>query len=91
MPLTSVGNIYITSNPEFIGKFPVRQELTVLPADVVDVHEQIIITDDDQIYDAKQPQFTANRVIGFSVKETIGIGIINTKGVAAGKKSVVKE
>lgn len=61
--------IYIADEPEYFGVMPVKQEINVLPSD----DDIIVITSRDKI---KQ-----NRVIGFNVKETIGIGVINPRGL----------
>lgn len=58
--------------------FPIRTEIEVLSADEpkkIHVHSKIIINSKGRILVKK------NRIIGWSVKETIGIGIINPKGI----------
>lgn len=50
--------IYACEDPEFIGVFPVRTEIEVLPAD-----------------DSRQMK------IGWSAYETIGLSIINPRGL----------
>lgn len=61
-----------------IMNFPIRTEIEVLSADEpkkIHVHSKIIINSKGRILVKK------NRIIGWSVKETIGIGIINPKGI----------
>lgn len=84
MPLKTYPNIiYGVSDPEFVGKIPVRTEIEVLSADESknDIHDQVVITDSDEIL-KKGP-------IGFRVFERIGVAVINPRGVTAGKKSVI--
>lgn len=59
------GTVYASSDPEFVGVMPVRQDIEVLPAD-----------------EPKQLK------LGWVVSEIIGIGILNARGVSAGRKSV---
>lgn len=49
--------IFSFSSPEFMGKFPLKTELTVIPAD------------------------KTSRSIGFTVKESIGVGVFNPRGM----------
>lgn len=51
------GNIHVVSEPEYVGAFPVRTELTVMPAD-----------------EQREP-------LGWRMRETIGIGMINPRGL----------
>jgi hypothetical protein len=60
------GTAYAAADPEFVGVMPIREDITVLPAD-----------------EPKQLK------LGWVVSEIIGIGIVNPRGVAAGRKSVV--
>jgi hypothetical protein len=55
--------IYKSGDIEFVGKIPVKQEITVLDAD--------------------EPK---NKLIGWTCYETIGIGIVNARGI--GKFSI---
>lgn len=81
MPLNYWGD-----DPEFIGSMPIKQEIEVLPADdfSVDIHDQVIISSDNRT--GRNPR---QLVLGWKVTETIGVGVVNTRGVAAGKKSTV--
>ena len=67
-------------------RMPMRRDITVLPADPIiraDFQNKIIIT---------SKGVTRKRwdgLIGWTVKETIGIAVVNTKGVSKGRKSVI--
>lgn len=72
-------------------KFPIRQDIEVLPADEpkgtdVFVHDRIIITSKGKIEEL--PSFIPFR-LGWTVKETIGIAVVNTSGVSAARKSII--
>lgn len=67
--------------------FPIRQEIEVLPADeprTIKFDEHIIITSKNKTLRAN-PNF----VLGWTVKESIGVAVVNTRGVSKGRKSVV--
>lgn len=67
---------------------PIRQELIILPADPgmvhLSAHRHLVITSDGKLRIKK-----STGKIGFTVKETIGIAIVNPRGVAKGKKSII--
>lgn len=66
--------------------FPIRTDIEVIPADEqAGVDEQVIITSKGKV------QTNPNRplVLGWKVKETIGVDVVNPRGVARGRKSVV--
>lgn len=72
-------------------QFPIRTEIEVLPADKpmmieLTIHERIVINSKGQI-----EELPASRPfkLGWIVKETIGIAVVNARGVAQGRKSVV--
>ncbi len=83
------GEIY-SGDPEFVGVMPVRQDIEILPADEprgnIDVYDQITISSNNKTGKNRGGKL----ILGWTVKETIGIGVVNTKGVASGRKSVVK-
>lgn len=54
------GTVYGLAEPEFVGVFPVRQDIEVLPAD--------------------EPRKLS---LGWVVNEIVGVGIVNTRGVAS--------
>jgi hypothetical protein len=58
--IVPVGTIYGLAEPEFVGVFPVRQDIEVLPAD-----------------EPKQLK------LGWVVNEIVGVGVVNTRGVAS--------
>ena len=66
-------------------KFPIRQEIEILPADPVKTARDSIIIDSDGNIGVDRRRLN----LGWTVTETIGIAIVNPRGVAAGKKSVV--
>lgn len=71
--------------------FPIRQDITVLPADDSDEdkefdHDAITITSRGELGEKTRPR---NLKLGWSVYETIGVAIVNPRGCAAGKKSVI--
>jgi hypothetical protein len=89
MPLNP-GEIYSVGDPEFIGNIPIRQEIEVLPADEpkeikIEMHGWIIVDDHDEMK-IKTP---GPIKLGWIVHESIGIGVVNTRGVSAARKSVV--
>lgn len=60
----------------------VRQEIEVLPADpITHWQDRIIRTPRNTIRDKNK--------LGFTVRETIGVAVVNPRGVARGKKSVI--
>ncbi len=67
---------------------PIRQELVVLPANPgvvhLGAHRRLVITSDGKL---RVKRNTGK--IGFTVKETIGIAVINTRGISKGNKSVI--
>lgn len=60
------GTVYACADAEFVGVMPIREGISVIPAD-----------------EPKQLK------LGWVVSEEIGIAIVNPRGVAAGRKSVV--
>lgn len=56
--IVPVGTVYVCSAAEFLGVFPIRIDLTVLPADV-----------------------PADRKVGWSIFEQVGVGVHNPNGV----------
>lgn len=83
MPLKTYPNVICgSSDPEFVGKYPIRTEIEVLAADPPpEIHDQVVITDNDEVF-KKGP-------LGFKVFERIGVAVINPRGVTAGRKSVI--
>lgn len=64
---------------------PIHQDIEILPADEpiqIDVYDHIIITSKGKITKRR-------RGIGWTVKETIGIAIVNPRGVLRGSKSTI--
>lgn len=81
-------NVFIDGYQEFVGTFPIRQELTILPADDPkgDGHSKlhrVIITARGKSM-VRQP-FR----LGWTVSEKIGVGIINPRALKGLKKSVI--
>jgi hypothetical protein len=69
---------------EFIGVMPVRQDIEVLPADKpagLSANKHLKIGSHGRIYQKGK--------IGWTVKEKIGIAIVNPRGVAAGRKNTI--
>jgi hypothetical protein len=78
--------IYGISDPEFVGVMPVRQDILVLPGDdFVPMHQYVVIGDNDE---AELYVPSKKLKLGWTVSESIGVGVVNTRGVAAGRKSV---
>lgn len=77
------GTIYCTSDPEFVGVIPVRQDIEVLPADTpvgkLFGHNVIVITSKNKVQ--KNDPLKSLR-LGWKVTETIGIGIVNSRAVS---------
>jgi len=67
---------------------PIRQELIVLHADPgmvhLAAHRRLVITSDGKFRVKKN-----TGKIGFTVRETIGIAVINSRGISKGNKSVI--
>lgn len=66
--------------------FPIRTDIQVLPADeFAGVDEQVIITPKGKV------QTNPHRplILGWKVRETIGMAVVNARGVSKGRKSVV--
>jgi hypothetical protein len=67
---------------------PIRQELTILSADPgmvhLEAHRRLVITSGGKLRVKRNIG-----KIGFTVKETIGIAIINTSGITKVNKSVI--
>ncbi len=64
--------------------YPIRQDIEVLPADPQpEFDEHIIIRSDNS---GPSP---FRITLGWKVSERIGIAAVNTRGIAAGRKSVV--
>jgi len=75
--------IYGSSDPEFVGVFPVRQDIEVIPGDPVpDVHDQIIITASDVCRKGLHH-------FGFTVSEDIGIAVVNVRGVLNANSEII--
>lgn len=75
----------MSNEPEFIGSFPIRTDIEVLPADkpqTLKLHNQVIIT-------SKGKTRRKTKGLGWTVKEVIGISVVNIRGVKAGSKSVI--
>jgi hypothetical protein len=53
----------------------IRDTLIVLPADPIPEYSPLVITSKNKIR-------RKNRKIGFTVRETIGMGIVNTRGIS---------
>ena len=74
-------------------KFPIRTEIEVLPADppglIVGVHDQIIITSSGKVIEVGPVGQPRRLILGWTIKETIGVAVVNTRGVSQGRKSVV--
>jgi hypothetical protein len=68
-------------------QFPVRSELEISPAVLdkpVKANERMRINSNGKTYRS------AGRLkLGWTIKETIGQAVVNTRGVAAGKKSII--
>lgn len=73
------------TDPEFVGKFPIRQEIEVLPAD----KPKTIKFDAAVIVNSRGRMSKRSRVIGWTVYEKIGIGVINTRALS--KLNITKE
>jgi hypothetical protein len=72
---------------DFIDTFPIRTELTVLPAD----EPKTSSFDDDEIIISSDGDITENNhnvTLGWNVYEEIGIAIVNPRAVMAGRKIV---
>lgn len=70
-----------------LDKIPVRTEITVLPADEPKVQasfEEAVIIEPDN-----DEMGVPKKNIGFAVYEKVGIAIVNPRGLASAKKSVV--
>lgn len=80
-------NNYWSSDPEFVGVMPVRQDIEVLPGDdFVPMHEYVVINGKDEM----ELYVPSKRLkLGWTVSESIGVGVVNTRGVTAGRKSVI--
>jgi hypothetical protein len=65
---------------------PVRTEIEVLPGDEqAGPDEQVIVTSKGKVKTNPQRPL----VLGWTVRETISIAVVNTRGVSKGKKSVI--
>lgn len=77
------GTVYGCSDPEFVGVMPVRQDITVLPADTpvgtLFGHNVIVITSKNKV---QKSDPTRSLRLGWTVSETIGIGIVNSRAVS---------
>lgn len=70
-----------------IPYIPIRMDIEVLPADeppVITVHDHLIITSKGKLERAGR-----RLKLGWTVKETIGMAIVNPRGVARGSKSTI--
>jgi hypothetical protein len=83
-----MSNVFIDGYSEFVGSFPVRQELTVLPADKPrDNHShlhRIVINARGKAQIRRKPG-----ALGWTVTEKIGVAIINPRALKSLKKSVI--
>lgn len=81
---------YGAADPEFVGVMPVRQDIEVLPGDITAIHvnDHIVITSKGIVTD-KPLRGVRTLKLGWTVKETIGAAVVNPRGVARGRKSVV--
>ncbi len=61
-------------SPEFIGRIPVRTELTVLPADMPAI-------DPDDPLNVIREVHEEPKQIGFTIEEKIGVGYVNSRGL----------
>ena len=75
----------MTDDPEFVGKFPIRQDIEILPAD----KPKTIKFDSAVIVNSRGRMSKRSRLIGWTVYEKIGIGVINTRALS--KLSITKE
>lgn len=70
-----------------VPPIPAKSEIEVLPADKPRrcyCNHRIVLDSRGKI--KKKPyEFK----LGFTVRETIGVAVVNTRGVAAGKKSII--
>lgn len=72
------------SDPEFFGVMPVRQDIETLPADkpiALSANKHLKISSRGRVYQKGK--------IGWTIKEEIGIAIINMRGIAAGRKDTI--
>jgi len=81
--------IYGATDPEFVGVMPVRQDIEILPGDDlrINVNDHIVITSKRVMTD--KPLRGARLKLGWTVKEEIGVAVVNPRGVSAGRKSVL--
>lgn len=78
------GEIYLVGRPQFIGAYPLRQQIEVLPADeLIDWQDMMVIGSDNS--GLRKAKFK----LGWIVKETTGMAVVNPRGVTSGKKSTV--
>lgn len=82
--------IWGANDPEFVGVMPVRQDIEVLPGDITAIHvnDHIVITSKGVVTD-KPLRGVRTLKLGWAVKETIGVSVVNPRGVSKGRKSVV--
>ena len=72
-------------------QFPIRQEIEVLPADEpkmieYGIRDRFVITSKGRLEEL--PEKAPFR-LGWTVRETIGVAVVNTRGLMAGRKSVI--
>lgn len=72
-------------------KIPTRQEIEVLPADEpksikLSIYDRIIITSSGvlDVLPAIKPF-----KLGWTIRETIGVAVVNARGITAGNKSII--
>lgn len=77
------GTIYCTSDPEFVGVIPIRQHIEIIPGDTpvgkLFGHNVIVITSKNKI---EKNDSTKSLLKGWTVTETIGVGIVNARAVS---------
>jgi hypothetical protein len=82
-----MSNVFIDGYAEFVGSLPIRQELTVLPADKpMGNHShlhKIVISARGKAH-IRQPF-----KLGWTVSEKIGVAIINPRALKGFNKSVI--
>lgn len=68
--------------------FPTRTDIEVFPTDEhTGSDEQVIVTSKGSV--RTNPSRPRPLVLGWKVREIIGVAVVNTRGVSAGRKSVI--
>jgi len=77
------------TDPEFFS-VPIRTNIEVIPGDEhsIDVHiyDRIIITSKGQIEELPRIK---PFILGWTVRESIGMAVVNARGVSKARKSVI--